>query len=515
MSQFKTNFNTVSLKEKFENLYESIDKNNTSKIIAERYLKTISSIEVNESVEDVDSTYFLNRIKLLENSIRELRAYNWMPQIKNFIVENEKVLVENKLYILIESTLFNLKRDRNFKFFEKAINKLSEAKDSDNPVFYVVENLGAETWIPEVKSIFEYCKNLKGSIEGENPNFKITKIYSPIEPVNESQFLFYSNGKTLLLDGQKIEESENLGSDNFKGLVSILESSRISDKQIRFYTNKSIIDVNFGEETTVSVNGKSVDSSILESYLLSGGHLRYSDKSNIRLYEMAINEGMRIKEIDFGYKITSNLYEGVSASVFNLGGKIYIHKINSGMKENQLIESTSASDAVNIVKSFMNYDISNSVKDILESETLEAEKKEVEINKIQKRIKFIIEKLAEVEKVESELGSTKKIEEAKNILESELKQQSQKLNVLEGVEIAYDPATTSKKGPGTDKIPSKNDLRAGKEYSVNGKPGYIFQGVADDVYIFNHKDETDPTPIHMNNVEVENSISKGEITECY
>jgi hypothetical protein len=41
-----------------------------------------------------------------------------------------------------------------------------------------------------------------------------------------------------------------------------------------------------------------------------------------------ISEGNNIKELDFGYRVNSSLFEGVSVNVFNLNENIYIQKIN-------------------------------------------------------------------------------------------------------------------------------------------------------------------------------------------
>jgi hypothetical protein len=246
--------------------------------------------------------------------------------------------------------------------------------------------------------------------------------------------------------------------------------------------------------------------------MLASGFLKYTEKDKVAKIMHAISEGNNIKELDFGYRVTSSVFEGVSINVFTLNENIYIQKINRGMKENSLVEASSAQDAVETVKSFMGYDISESLKDLLESERNEMEKREREISRVKNRIKYIIEKLSQVESLESELGKSEKIDEAKAILQAELKEQNE---VLEGVSMPYNPSTAPLPSSGNTKLSSKSDLKAGKEYAVNGKTGYIFVGFSGGSYVFSHKNESDPTPIHMNNMEVEDSISKGIITECY
>jgi hypothetical protein len=519
MSKLKTSYSTISLRDNLSNLYKDLDKNTLYSSILSLRLNTVLEMQKNEihssifSDSDEDKG-FISRLSIVENLIKDLKMYNFVPSIKKFIEENEQILEENKLEIAVEKTLHSLKNDKNTKFYEKAIIDLKESFETENPLFSIVENMKQHVWIPSIKNLYEFAKFQKGSITEVNPNFRVTKIYSPVEPINENSFNFYSSGKVLNYNDGEITESESKTSEDFNFLVSIVESAKITDNNIRFLFNNSILDIKLGEDKKALVNHKIVESKNLRDYLLSTALVPYSEKNKVAIFERALEKGSDIKEIDLGYKVTSNIYEGLSCSIFNSNNRIFIQKVNKGMKENSIVEAESPSDAVNIVKNFMNFDISESIKDLIVTESIEIAKRKEETEKIKNRIAFLMEKLAEVESVESEIGKNPRILEAKKLLEDQIIAQNKKLSVIEGVEI---PFTPSMGGPkvGTAKIATKNDLKAGKEYTLNGKGGYIFQGVADDIYIFNHKDETDPSPIHMNNVEVENSISKGEITECY
>jgi hypothetical protein len=468
----------------------------------------------NKSTTDSDS-YFVERLRLMESSVKELNAYSWMPQVKKFINETNQFLQENQLHILVETVILDLKRDRNSKFYGSAISKLTECVNSENPVFSIVEKMESDIWIPLVKKLYEYCSTQKGDITGINPNFTVTKIYSPVEVVNESSYVFHSSGKNLIVTDNNIEITNVPVSSDFSSLVSIIESSKISENQIRMYPNvNSVLDITIGEESKVTLNGKLVESSDLENILLTTGFVKYGDKSRISLMEMAFSRGSEIKEIDFGYSIKSSLFEGVSANVFTINNKIFVQKINKTMNDNSLIECSSATDAVQLVKEFMNYDITDSVKALIENEKSLEEKKTAELSKIQSRIKFIIEKLASIEHMENSKGSSAAINEAKALLNSELNIQNTILkSIQEGVETPFEPSSSASAEPSMVKISTVEDLVAGKGYTVDGQGGYIFQGFTGDSYIFNQKDETNPTPIHMNRNEIESAISSGKITK--
>ena len=64
-----------------------------------------------------------------------------------------------------------------------------------------------------------------------------------------------------------------------------------------------------------------------------------------------------------------------------------------------------------------------------------------------------------------------------------------------------------------DTINEASQLVAGEEYKIKGTPGYIYQGVADGLHIFNSKSETEPTPVHMKEEEFQAALDAGEITK--
>jgi len=604
MSKLKTKFETVSLKDKFANLLEGIDRNNSSKMILERYYSSLSALEVSEgksnakdAYADLTSrgidkskaqnlisssvlsetrtanadSYLLNQVQILESAIRELRSYSWMPEIKSFIDESIEFLTQNQTYILIESVMRDLEVDKSRNYYAKAINALRESSNSENPAFHVVETMSAETWIPLVKQLFEYCSKIKGEINGTNPNFKVSKIYSPIE-INEGSYTFFSNGKLIDVNEDTITESTKTPSDDFKALVNIAESSKFSENGMRVYPNNmSTLDITFGEETTVSLNGKIVEAKDIDSILLSSAIVRMNEQEKLAMIGRAINEGSKIKEIDFGYTVSSSIFEGLSVSVYTLNERVYIHKVNKGMKENSIIEATNAIEAVQIVKDFMNYDITESVKTLMVAENEIAKAKSEEVAVVENRIKFIQEKLAEVTAAEKVIGKSNILDEAKTLLEDQLSEQNTILDKVKygKVEEATDADGFKPEENGTEEIntDSKNpkaedktenfkpeeapegaektetevevkgstnttivvegevetetvdtineasQLVAGEEYKIKGTPGYIYQGVADGLHIFNSKSETEPTPVHMKEEEFQAALDAGEITK--
>jgi hypothetical protein len=535
MSNFKKSLDSAILKEKFQNLLESLDRTNTSKMIIERHFANLSSLEIaegkitakdaydelkgigveqnkarhivtastiNEKKSTIADQYMLQRVAILETVCKDLKAYDWMKPVGKFIAETQEFLKRNELGILIERVIFDLEIDKNSGYYKKAIEKLAEAANADNPSFAIVETMESEKWIPLVKRIYEYCEKIKGSVNGHNPNFKVTRVYSPVEFIEESsKYVFFANGKTFETDGTTITESASPVSESFKKLVRITESAKFANKMMRLYPNpNSVVDIDFtGESTKVMINNKLVESANVESHLIAGGYLKYTETNKAAEIAHAISEGRNIKELDFAYRVNSNVFEGLSVTVFNIEDNVYIQKRNSAMKENSFVKAESAEDAVTIVKEFMNYDISGSLTHLLETEKAETELRSKEIAKIESRIKFLIESKENLERVAKLNGveTSEKIKSAKELLENQIAEQN--------AELA--------------KIVKTNDSKVnescvpGKEYKIAGESGWIYQGVADGMHIFNNE-VSGKQPRNYTDEEYNAAFSGGEIAEC-
>jgi len=463
MSKLQTAFESASLKERVSTLLESIDRNNTSKFIAERILSRFATVEVsegsstasdaytylmgkgvdqakakgvasaaiNESTSRVANPYLIEKVNIMRTAIKELSAYSWMPVINDYIKECNNLLTENEFAILVESVIFDLENHRESKFYAKAIAKLRECSNAENPVFAVSEDLDSEKWIPLVKQLVEYADKSKGSVGGSDNNYKVSKVYSPVI-VNEEEntYTFYSNGKMLTLKGEEITESEVNPDEKFKSLLNLMESSTIVKNGMRFYPKAgSILDVTFeAEGTKITVDGKLVEAANLETHLLKTGLFKFNEIEKVNVINRAIAEGANIKEMDFAYRVESKKFKGVSTTVFTIAENIFIQKVNPAMKVNEFVKAESAEAAVSIVKEFMNYDITNSLTKLIEAEEVEKAKIAEENSKIERKIQFLQEKLEELNRIDKlSIYDVEHINKAKAIVESEIATQTEEL----------------------------------------------------------------------------------------
>jgi hypothetical protein len=98
----------------------------------------------------------------------------------------------------------------------------------------------------------------------------------------------------------------------------------------------------------------------------------------------------------------------------------YINKVNPGMKLNEMIKINTATETVDIVKEFINFDISPVLSEKLISENNEKAIEENKRKDLTDSISFLEEKKSEVEAAIKKLGETEELTEALNLLAEEL-----------------------------------------------------------------------------------------------
>lgn len=432
MQKLKNNFAEFDLKSRLATLLPIVE-NNSSKIILERVYNNLNQEDVTVGnmkvvTEKQENVMLVNRLQVLESLVKELKVYDWHKELNAFVEEANKFLSDNSMLIILESMVFDLQSDRNSNYYDKAITKIQECAEAEKPVEKILETLETEKWIPLVKRLYEYATTLKGSYNGKNPNFEVSNVYSPVEMIGES-VLLHSNGLNLLinLDENKVEAYTEQLSNSFQSLCQIAENAKFDNKSMRVYpNNQHVLDIQFlAEGSKVLLDGNEIAAKDLDTYLVTKGIVSFNESAKLGSLQRAINEGHNIKNIDIAYKVKSRIYEGLSTTVFNVNDKLFVQLTNHGMKENRIVEAESAQDAIALVKEHMNFDITESVKYLIDEENRKEVEKEKVVSAIDEKINFLQESLTKVNQFEKENGESDSINEAKKILEAEIQTQEE------------------------------------------------------------------------------------------
>jgi hypothetical protein len=206
------------------------------------------------------------------------------------------------------------------------------------------------------------------------------------------------------------------------------EAVKTDEKGIHVYAGDTRISiVNENDETKIYLNNDLANFADynqlakLISFRISRGLGTNESKvisDVIRLYE----NFDKMVELDFAKSVISKVYEGASVSLIKWNGKIFLQRVNEAMRENSLF-AVNGSQAVNMVKEFLKYDISEGLTEFLDGEK---RIKSIMINDRKKVIENISIVESEMQKIESLVATnplykgSKQLSDAYSLLEKEL-----------------------------------------------------------------------------------------------
>ena len=266
-----------------------------------------------------------------------------------------------------------------------------------------------------------------------NGNSEVKEIYSPV--LVEGNKTIFGIGKTLFEGSNEgVRKLSNrdiaIMDKEFLGLLEAFyaESVKTDERGIHVYAGDTRISiVNENEETKIYLNNDHANFSDYNqlakiiSFRISRGLGTNESKvisDVIRLYE----NFDKVVELDFAKSVISKVYEGASVSLIKWNGKIFLQRVNEAMRENSLF-AVNGSQAVNMVKDFLKYDISEGLTQFLDGEK---RIKSIMVNDRKKVIENISVVESEMQKIESLVATnplykgSKQLSAAYSLLEKEL-----------------------------------------------------------------------------------------------
>ena len=257
------------------------------------------------------------------------------------------------------------------------------------------------------------------------------KVVSVLSPVLESEegLTFHLHGKNYTYNGTDITEA-NVTDPRFFD---------VSEGLNMFSRNGNILSLH-GD------NGKTLEYNITEG-TLSMGKIDMTNYSIIELKEslLATNfSGYRnqwqndkickffesvdmIAEMDNFTTIQNQQYADVFLTMIGVDEGIYINKVNPGMSLNEMSKIDTATETVEVVKEFINFDVSPILSERLIAENNEKAISENKRKDLTDSISFLEEKKSEVEAAIKKLGETDELTEALNLIAEELEGKEKEL----------------------------------------------------------------------------------------
>lgn len=417
------NYNSLGIKTAIKKLEKgSIYDHNSFKILLNRYKNLVENSNIPESF-------------IIENFISELSNYSW-----DELVESERNILlsvrdSKKAEILVENTIYLIRRDSGWKFYKEPIDVMNEWLTKDKKSMgLLAKDIRKWSFNPMVNNLVNRLNEMESngknslSIPVMQAESYVDKIYSPVL-VEKKNIYFCINDKFFVGDDEKLSTiSENLIDPKFREINSVLRRNKNNikiEEGITYYINKDRINIiNENRSINIYLNGNKLkyqnDKGILVKLLES--HFNFHSnflKDFMILYENFDN----IVELDFAKSIKSKLYEGLEVNIIKWKDKIYLNSVNPSMNENSVYVSNGR-HAVKYIKEKLKYDISEGLVEYLDGDD---KIKAVMFNDRDKILKNIELVEGEIKKIDNiingnnpRLANSPEIKAARKMLENEI-----------------------------------------------------------------------------------------------
>jgi hypothetical protein len=350
---------------------------------------------------DISSSAWLNPVNELKTYLDEVYASNkWSFKISEAIVSLASR--SNPLHERLEKDLFAVLNESDVVASFKKVTK-------SNPWSTELARILNEMNVEENKSISQR-------------EASVSRIFSPILEENGGVY-FNLHGKNYFMKDNTIEEAV-VTDVRYNTISEVLSMASINEDTITFfgYNDKSL-DYNMNEGTLKLGDSLDLsDSSILEirNAMLSNRFFHYAESNKVDKLCIFFENINMLTEMDNFLSLSSNEHLGLYLTMIAVEEGVWINKINPGMKVNEMKYFTSAETALTETKSFIGYDATAYLSEMLIAEGNSkaiAEKKRAEINN---RLSFLEEKKNDITATIQKIGESEELAEALNLINTEI-----------------------------------------------------------------------------------------------
>jgi hypothetical protein len=320
---------------------------------------------------------------LIESMISELESFSWETNAKSALNTLKKTFESNRREIEVAKAIEEINRTAGKDLFSGIVESMKNWLASEQRISEsLLKDLKKWGFNPTVRNLVEKVSYLENnsssrfSIKVASDTCNVNPIIAP-SLVTESASVFVTSDRFFRATEEGVTVMERAEASKLPGkfLNAVLALSspnvKVNESGLDLYIGNNKLSVVFESETdtkNIFFNGKRVAEDRLGftlSFELRNG---FQGSANAIEHAVQVVEAANyLSEIDFGKKISSKIYEGVEANVFKFGEKVYVHKVNPAMKKNELLEGN-GNQAVNIVKEFLGFDLSESMTEVLEKE---------------------------------------------------------------------------------------------------------------------------------------------------
>ena len=366
------------------------------------------------------------KFKIARNLYTRLSQNTWLnpiSELREYIMESYN---NSKWYFRISESIERTGMQKG-KLIESLNSDLvSLLNESDvKSKFAIIA--ARHPWSMDTKAIVNEM-NAEDQKVASTANGKVVKILSPVLE-SENGLTFQLHGKNYTYDGKTITEATVTDPRFFDVSEGLKMFSRNGDILSLHGDNGKTLEYNITEGTLLmgKINLSNVSIIELKESLLATNFSGYRNQwQNDKICKFFESVDL-VCELDDFTTIQNQEFTDVFLTMIGVQEGIYINKVNPGMRLNEMIKIDTATETVNVVKEFINFDISPILSERLLAENNEKAIEESKRKDLTDSLSFLEEKKLEVKAAIKVLGETEELSEALDLLDEELRGKEKEL----------------------------------------------------------------------------------------
>lgn len=381
-------------------------KNEDAKVISEEIENTVNP---------------MLKFTIAKSLHRNLASSEWLNPVKELRSYIEGAYADTKWSFRVTEAVERLKGQRGNMYESLSSDLEGLINESSETIKGKLADIATKhPWSSDCRTILnEMATEDKKAVA--NNGGVISTILSPILE-SENGLTFHLHGKNYNFDGKTISEAEVKDSRFFDVLEGLGMFKNTNNTLVTFGETDKTLEYNLTEGTLKLGEIDLTNSSIIElkEALLATNFFGYRNQWKVDKVCKFFESADMLCEMDNFTNIASTEFTNLFLTMIAVEEGYWVNRVNSGMRLNEMIFVSTATETVKVIKEFINYDATSILSEKLVAENNEAAKVEEKRSSISDKISFLEEKKAKVKEAINKLGETEELTEAMNLLDEEI-----------------------------------------------------------------------------------------------
>lgn len=375
------------------------------------------------------------KFKIAKTLHRNLAIHEWLAPVKSLRDYIDGVYNNAKWSFRISEAI-DRNESQKGSLYESLVKDLTETLTESETVKGNLHRIAVKyPWAKDLHGILNEMA-IEDKKATSNNSGSVSSVLSPVVE-NENGLNFFLHGKTYSLKDGKITESVVNDQRFFNVLEGLRLFKHVNESLVIFGENDKSLEYNLseGKLTMGKADLTEMNPTQIKEALLAANFFGYKNFQNADVVAKFFESAELLYEMDNFTNISSKEFLALYLTMIAVEEGVWVNKINGGMKLNEMVFIPSATEAVKVIKEFINYDATNILSEKLVAEGNEAAKVMKTRTEISERISFLEEKKKSIAEAITKIGKSEELDEALGLINSEIskfeKELQETYNVVE------------------------------------------------------------------------------------